>query len=678
MAEVLPTVPSSSVPDGINWGFSSLFGSSLANGNEPIEDIADLSRPLSPESMSQHRVASPQLAIDPLLGGVNPPADNDASTSNGKDTADPEIAQDDALGVTVTEVAVPNDAILDNDIFDDAVFDDAALDEDEDASSVGAANEYHATYGDEDGELGFVGPYYHPYELRPCAREVVNGSTWLDKDTSGNYDPDAKELASKPSRKRKHDRRSPQTTEALGERPQKRAKFQSMQAARRSGASFPVTLRYKGGVMKIALSEWEDNWPDEPWNVIALPDPDNIDEVYEGGGLMDLWDDTQPRLLRSRNAAEPNDRAFREYSPIEEKDLVGHPDDPEEHSGPCMQCSEEVDNCVAGPRYRLPGEAPPRIEYGKVYRTQKRKAKPNIKSNGAANGATPGHSSKYSKTKGTASDGKKKKQANFDLDFMASGGRIPHWSELPDEPGDNLPAEDSDSDVGSPEYVEGEQVITTSLCHPIRFGYDEEDEHDGPCHWCTKPQHGILGYGVKTDVHVIEWSPGNYEELFGGHREDNQEQSRICSGCTLARMRICLCDYHDIKPLPSLPKAALDHQEAFNAMLEGRTMSQGSHPVEYRWCSVCPQLAVFECMTQQSRSVTGEEIPPKGKAEFGCGLLLCDACAMDLTQKYEGDLQQMLNRIGNDEEKRPLGLRADVEFLRSDGMLARAITAASE
>lgn len=85
-----------------------------------------------------------------------------------------------------------------------------------------------------------------------------------------------------------------------------------------------------------------------------------------------------------------------------------------------------------------------------------------------------------------------------------------------------------------------------------------------------------------------------------------------------------------------------------------------------RWCAICPSLATYECCTRDGD-------------RNGCGLLLCEHCAVTLTGVYDGDLQNMLPEMEDKPTKeRMVGLRADYELLREDGLLMKYILRTSE
>jgi len=92
--------------------------------------------------------------------------------------------------------------------------------------------------------------------------------------------------------------------------------------------------------------------------------------------------------------------------------------------------------------------------------------------------------------------------------------------------------------------------------------------------------------------------------------------------------------------------------------------------VHGRCCSVCPRLAHWTCTAE-----TPEEGTSVGAK--GCGLRLCDFCNVVLTEVYQGNLDEMLLSMDDsDESLYPLGLRADAEFLKTDGLMIKQLSIA--
>jgi hypothetical protein len=205
------------------------------------------------------------------------------------------------------------------------------------------------------------------------------------------------------------------------------------------------------------------------------------------------------------------------------------------------------------------------------------------------------------------------------------------------------------------ENVEGSlKTVRTKFCHPIRFDYqDETPDGSEPCHFCFCAHFGIIGLEERT-VEVIDWHDGRgWEEIGNGHRGDNVNDTQICSQCTLARMQIMICTDHALMRITELG-AELDLQAAIGRLVSGKEAAGD------RWCSVCCNLAAWECCVAQD-----------GDHGEGCGLVLCEACVEDL-RSCGGSLETMLQALTDEpSEARPVGLRADYELLKQDGLLMR-------
>ena len=80
-----------------------------------------------------------------------------------------------------------------------------------------------------------------------------------------------------------------------------------------------------------------------------------------------------------------------------------------------------------------------------------------------------------------------------------------------------------------------------------------------------------------------------------------------------------------------------------------------------RWCSVCLNLASYECTAVS-------------EVCRGCGLMLCEHCTVTLSAVHNGDLQKMLEMVKDQPlGEGVLGLRADYELLKQDGLLMRYV-----
>jgi hypothetical protein len=222
--------------------------------------------------------------------------------------------------------------------------------------------------------------------------------------------------------------------------------------------------------------------------------------------------------------------------------------------------------------------------------------------------------------------------------------------------------------------------IKTALCHPISF----LDQDHGNCHWCTNPSYGILGLGW-IDVLVRRSETGSeYYEVCGGHHGNGQQTSRICAKCTMQRVQILGCSQHELRPLDGyalrpehntdgflrsdqMDLDALDVEAAFD-----RLMARSLLPTD-KWCSLCPSLALYQCCTPQETDVWGGAINANSAEAEGCGLLLCEDCAIVFCE--EEDLEVVIDAMANDVEGKhwSMGARADADFLRRDGLLVRKV-----
>ncbi|KAK3062112.1 hypothetical protein LTS18_004802, partial [Coniosporium uncinatum] len=108
----------------------------------------------------------------------------------------------------------------------------------------------------------------HRYGLRssPRDRGTVHVTTWVDRDTSGNYGEKPS-----PSEEKKRERAIVQRVREPGEEAEgsasKRLKLSSL-AARQKGASMIITIELKSAAAKALAAHIPDNWPDEHWNVL--------------------------------------------------------------------------------------------------------------------------------------------------------------------------------------------------------------------------------------------------------------------------------------------------------------------------------------------------------------------------------------------------------------------------
>ena len=213
--------------------------------------------------------------------------------------------------------------------------------------------------------------------------------------------------------------------------------------------------------------------------------------------------------------------------------------------------------------------------------------------------------------------------------------------------------------------------ITTRLAHPISFNFTPSHPDDTPhCHWCTDILHGLLGLGILT-VTVMALTTNNghessagYTELDGGHTSLGHLPSRMCPSCTLERFTIIACETHELSLLSTVPSTPID-QDRIMEVLSGEVKAT------WEWCSICPSPALYECCRPSSLWLAdaGEDLE-----SVGCGLKLCEDCAIILTE-CAGNLEEAVWRKMEEAgaEGNEFAVRADAEFLTRGGELLRRV-----
>ncbi len=202
-----------------------------------------------------------------------------------------------------------------------------------------------------------------------------------------------------------------------------------------------------------------------------------------------------------------------------------------------------------------------------------------------------------------------------------------------------------------------------------------------PCSWCESPFFGLYGLADESGPRKVEgfyWPDGSgFEEVQGGWSEAGFSQSKMCVGCTFERIRIVGCEMHHIRPLSIVngefdPRVWDDKAWGDAAEALKRDDDQGGSLIlKARWCSICPNLAGFKCASKQDFDLSGGE-----EGDEGCGLLLCNECR-DLMgkcvnagiRKGRQALDAMINEVTRNKLLYRGGVRADAEFLTSEGEL---------
>ena len=225
----------------------------------------------------------------------------------------------------------------------------------------------------------------------------------------------------------------------------------------------------------------------------------------------------------------------------------------------------------------------------------------------------------------------------------------------------------------------GHTFKKTCFSHPIQFNAEPSPDGAHPCNWCDYPLFGFFGHSDDSGPRTVEGfyhdNGDGFEEIAGGYSKLGFEQTRMCGSCTFDRLRIVGCEAHRYRKLVVGPmgpgvdqdERVWDEGEVWDAALEACERLV----LEAKYCSVCPELAGYKCCAP-SFSFTDEE---EGEVE-GCGLWLCDKC-MELMGKGiaagfsrgKESLDALVGEAARAKLLYPIGVRADAEFITSDGEL---------
>jgi hypothetical protein len=135
------------------------------------------------------------------------------------------------------------------------------------------------------------------------------------------------------------------------------------------------------------------------------------------------------------------------------------------------------------------------------------------------------------------------------------------------------------------------------------------------------------------------------------------------------------CAKHELRRWDVSHMGSGNWHRGMAALLDGRfaDVDEDGEEVRYHWCSVCVNLATWECVSMQE-DMAGASV------KVGCGLLLCDLCAVEV-EAANGDLQSVVRKLEESDgldQIRPRGLRADVNFLREDGIMEKFLSKRDE
>lgn len=572
------------------------------------------------------------------------------------------------------------------------------------------------------------------YDFRSATRESIkNLSTWVDQDKSGDYDPNSKTTRPEITLKRKREPLARHRGECGQAKPNK-PRTNTWQSGRRNGQSFCFTFKFRSAAGRALLkklgkgsdnrlsqpSESENSDPSISW-WSATGDSFQTDDTSRSyclrkkprsqfGGLSHRSDNLANYAISGHDeitSGHPAARGcegclklgmpctlLREGSTYPCVDCVE--DDIEcelilpppkkrpcescrrrkiicsyreggDHSLPCQQCTDSTLKCIAGPLSGRTRTGPsldqdfsakprfvPTAQRPFITCTQCRQAK---------RWCSP-------KSKDQEASCKHCKSAGTDCTF----------ERLPDKPKKTRKVgakrierlkqiRKSVISDGAPTT----QIIKTRYAHPITFNYlpaDDNEDEPAPCDWCETVAFGLLGLD-EVEVEVIDHGDGQgYVEVNGGHTGRGIRPSRMCPDCTMERLQICGCKPHDIRPIQGLDPDDFDFDAAIECLIPGMNFDGGCSP--YRYCSVCPGPAFMECCKPRTLGTCLDDEDLESSGVVGCGLLLCEICAVSLVEEHDGSLESLVSALEIDGA--PFGLRADVKFLLESGELLQRIT----
>lgn len=556
------------------------------------------------------------------------------------------------------------------------------------------------------------------YDFRIGIRENINVPiTYLDQDESGTFDPACK----KPPECIPIDRKRRERRECLHDGTPKKPKSNTWQGGRRMGRQLVVMVKFPSEKGRAALKDFGaslDNWPehspglnssgdsptewpefrdqDQPYElrerIYALSDPSNAGDdyihleditlgypAYRGcKGCFD-WGFRCPLLDEGSRypcseCAADNTECELIVEPALKRTCEGcrgrrqqcsYRDKGGDHTKPCQQCANASRKCVAGPASGRTRTGPS-LDQG-VPRPARRPRNKNIQTR-------KGNSQPRQQDAQTREHVSQLRRPKTDCtQCLRYQNRC-----SPEMYGKQTECSVASLDPQATMFGKGKarehemsnrcRTITTKLAHPIQFNYAYDDEEGiAPCHWCEDAMYGILGLAdVEVEVRDNEDGQG-FIEIVGGHAA-TYGHSRMCEFCTTDRLRITACKNHVVEPIEGMNPEDFDYKAVEEWMMPGMASL-----APFAWCSICPSPAFFSCSTKPDIDMEGQEDDLYLGDQKGCGLLLCEACAVSLLSEHEGKLDRLIDSLENDRDHEGFGVRADASFLHPRGDLLRRL-----
>ena len=200
-------------------------------------------------------------------------------------------------------------------------------------------------------------------------------------------------------------------------------------------------------------------------------------------------------------------------------------------------------------------------------------------------------------------------------------------------------------------------TIQTNWTHPVDYKFNPLADRSKSCHFCEDFRYAIFGCGLINVSVIIPANSVSYEEMGDGHRAEGKEPTRICLFCAFKRLVVCKCPRHEMVDIGGLRETSFNFQDAYTELTASDSMAR-HQPPSNPWCSLCVSPAFYACGARQTCTKLGVPTVPGDQQRYGCGLLLCGACA-DAVRSHG------MNRtkLREDMEKRKRKVRADIEFL---------------
>ncbi|MCJ1338642.1 hypothetical protein MMC09_003931 [Bachmanniomyces sp. S44760] len=215
------------------------------------------------------------------------------------------------------------------------------------------------------------------------------------------------------------------------------------------------------------------------------------------------------------------------------------------------------------------------------------------------------------------------------------------------------------------------RTVKTRLAYPLQINHAVPVDGSSPCHWCEDLAYGILGL-KEDDVELIDRHDGLgfvLNKIKHGYLANGP--SRMCIECTYERMMLIACSDHEIWPI-----TGIDPNQFNDSTVLEWLMPRMATEAPFDWCTVCPSPAFFTCRKQCSPDLMAVDTHALGSdygQEAGCGLKLCESCAVSFLEEHRGNLTGLILRLAEDQDVGTFDIRADATLVCRDGEILRQL-----